>query len=303
MANKLERKLGETLVTVGQTALRVTPKPRERGDFMRIHVGCEMRFEFPQATPMIVMLNVHFSRFSDLERPDFLVTTPSVPIEGYRDGFGNWCSRLVAPAGGFTLGTDTIVRDSVTPATIDLDAEQHQVQDLPAEVVLFLLGSRYCETDRLGDEAWRLFGDTPPGWARVQAVCDFVHNYVTFGYEHSRHTRTAFETYAERRGVCRDYTHLAVTFCRCLNIPARYCTGYITDIGTPRPWSTMDFAAWMEVYLGGRWHTFDPRNNAPRVGRILIANGRDAADVPLTHTFGPGTLSAFSVWADEAQPG
>lgn len=169
------------------------------------------------------------------------------------------------------------------------------MQDLPAEVILFLLGSRYCETDRLSDDAWRLFGHTPLGWARVQAICDFVHNHITFGYEHSRATRTAAEAYAERRGVCRDYTHLAVTFCRCLNIPARYCTGYVTDIGLPPPYGAMDSAAWMEVYLGGRWHVFDPRNNIPLIGRILIANGRDAADMPLTHNFGPGVLSSFTV--------
>jgi len=266
---------------------------------MRIHLGCELNFEFPQTTPMILTLNVHFSRASDLERPDYLITNPPVPIEGYRDSFGNWCSRLVAPGGHFNLGTDAVIRDSGMWDPIDLNAVQHQVRDLPAEVILFLLGSRYCETDRLADETWRLFGNAPPGWPRVQAVCDFVHNHITFGYEHSRATRTASETYAERRGVCRDYAHLAITFCRCLNIPARYCTGYLTDVGLPPPFPPNDFAAWIEVYLGGRWHMFDPRNNAPRIGRILIAQGRDAADVPLTHTFGPGTLSGFRVWADE----
>jgi len=200
---------------------------------MRIHVGCELSFEFPQTTPMIVTLNVHFSRFSDLESPDRLMTNPSVPVEGYRDSFGNWCSRLVAPSGRFSLGTNAIVRDSGLRDRVDLNALQHQVQHLPVENVLFLLGSRYCETDRLSDEAWRLFAHTPLGWPRVQAICDFVHNHITFGYEHSRATRTAFEAYEERRGVCRDYAHLAVAFCRCLNIPARYCTGYITDIGLP----------------------------------------------------------------------
>jgi len=267
---------------------------------MRIRVGSELRFEFPQATPMIVMLNVHFSRFSDLESPDYLMASPSVPIEGYRDSFGNWCSRLVAPAGHFTLGNNAVIRDSGVPDPMAFDAVQHQVQHLPADTLQFLLGSRYCETDRLSDEAWRLFGQTPLGWPRVQAICDFVHNHIVFGYEHSRPTRTAFEAYVERRGVCRDYAHLAVAFCRCLNIPTRYCTGYITDIGLPPPYAPMDFSAWMEVYLGGRWHAFDPRNNAPRTGRILIAHGRDAADVPLTHSFGPNILSGFRVWADEA---
>jgi transglutaminase-like putative cysteine protease len=269
---------------------------------MRIRLGCELNFEFPQSTPMILTLNVHSSRVFELEHPDYLITNPPVPIEGYRDSFGNWCNRLVAPGGHFTLGTDAFIHDSGTPDPIDASAQQHQVQHLPAEVVLFLLGSRYCETDRLSDEAWRRFGNTPLGWPRVQAICDFVHDHVTFGYEHSRATRTASETYAERRGVCRDYAHLAVTFCRCLNIPARYCTGYLTDVGLEPPYPPNDFAAWMEVYLGGRWHTFDPRNNTPRIGRVLIAQGRDAADVPLSYTFGPGTLSGFRVWADEVAP-
>ena len=270
---------------------------------MRIYLGCKLSFDFPQPTPMILTLNVHFSRVSDLERPDYLITAPSVPITGYRDSFGNWCSRLVAPAGRFTLGTDAIIRDSGLPDAIELDAVQHVVPDIPTEAVVFLLGSRYCETDRLADEAWRLFKHTPLGWPRVQAICDFVHGHISFGYEHARATRTAWEIYTERRGVCRDFAHLAVTFCRCLNIPARYCTGYITDVGEPPPYPPNDFAAWIEVYLGGRWHTFDPRNNTRRIGRILIAQGRDAADVPLTHSFGQSTLSEFRVWADEVSPG
>jgi len=267
---------------------------------MRIQVGCQLDFVMPQRTPMIVSLNVHFSRYSDLEHPDLLVTSPAVPTEGYRDSFGNWCSRLVAPAGNFRLGTNAVVRDSGMPDPVHLSAVQHQIQDLPTDTLLFLLGSRYCETDRLSDEAWRHFGHTPLGWQRVQAICDFVHGHLTFGYEHSRATRTAYEAFTERRGVCRDFAHLAVSLCRCLNIPARYCTGYITDIGLPPPYAPMDFAAWIEVFLGGRWHTFDPRNNAPRIGRILIAYGRDAADVPLTHSFGPNTLAGFRVWAEEA---
>ena len=269
---------------------------------MRIKIGCELSFDFPQATPLIAILNVHFSRVSDLERPDHLMTSPPVPVTGYRDSFGNWCNRLVTPAGRFTLGTDTVIRDTGQPDVAQPDAVQHQIQHLPGEAIQFLLGSRYCETDRLADEAWRLFKDTPPGWGRVQAVCDFVHNHITFGYDQASATRTAAGAYAERRGVCRDFAHLAVSFCRCLNIPARYCTGYVSDIGLPPPYEAMDFAAWMEVYLGGRWHTFDPRNNAPRAGRVLIAYGRDAADVPLTHSFGPNTLAGFRVWTDEAPP-
>jgi len=266
---------------------------------MRIHVGSELTFDFPQPTPMIALLNVHYSRFSDLEHPDCLVTNPAAPIEGYRDSFGNWCNRVVAPAGRFTLRTDAIIRDRGLSDPVDLNAIQHQVQDLPADTLQFLLGSRYCETDVLSEDAWRLFKDQPLGWPRVQAVCDFVNNHLSFGYEHARSTRTAAQAYAEQRGVCRDFAHLAIAFCRCLNIPARYCTGYVSDIGLPPPYAPMDFAAWMEVFLGGRWYTFDPRNNAVRFGRVLIAQGRDAADVPLTQIFGPGTLSSFQVWTEE----
>lgn len=268
---------------------------------MRIGFGCELTYDLPQPTPMIVMLNVHYSRGGSLERPDLLTTDPPVAIESYRDSFGNWCCRLVAPAGRLKLGTDGVVRDDGEPDPVDHHALQHQVQDLPSETLLFVLGSRYCETDRLSDEAWRRFGPTPLGWPRVQAICDFVHRHVAFDDEHSRATRTAAETFAEGRGVCRDYAQLAIALCRCLNIPARYCTGYISDIGLPPPYAPVDFAAWMEVFLGGRWHVFDPRNNARRVGRILIARGRDAADVPLTHNFGPNTLAGFRVWVDEAE--
>jgi transglutaminase-like putative cysteine protease len=265
---------------------------------LRIRVGCQLRYELPNPTPMILMLNVHYSRVSSLERPDHLTTEPPVPIEGYRDSFGNWCCRLLAPAGRFTLGTDGVVRDDGAPDPVHPDATQHHVQDLPSETLLFLLASRYCESDRLSDAAWQRFGTTPPGWPRVQAVCDFVHRHVAFGYEHSRASRTAADTLAEGVGVCRDFAHLAIAFCRSLNIPARYCTGYVSDIGEPPPFPPMDFAAWMEVFLAGRWHVFDPRNNKPRIGRVLVARGRDAADVPLTHTFGPNTLTAFGVWAE-----
>ncbi|GJE59568.1 transglutaminase-like domain-containing protein [Methylobacterium trifolii] len=267
---------------------------------MRILVGCEMTYEFAHPTPVVAILNVHASRFSDLERPDYLLATPSVPLEGYRDSFGNWCNRMVAPAGRFTLRTDTVVRDYGKGDAAEPGAQETSVQSLPSETLMFLLGSRYCETDRLSDIAWSLFGHLPPGWARVQAICDYVHDRIAFAYEDARATRTAAEVFEERRGVCRDYAHLAITFCRCLNIPTRYCTGYVSDIGLPLPHAPGDFAAWMEVYLSGRWHTFDPRNNSSRIGRILIAYGRDAADVPLTLTFGANTLVDFRVTTEEA---
>jgi transglutaminase-like putative cysteine protease len=250
---------------------------------------------------MILLLNVHYSRASDLERPDFLVTDPTVFIEAYRDSFGNWCNRLVAPTGKIDVSTDGIIKDAGLSDPTDESAEQHPVEELPSDVLIYLLPSRYCETDVLSDFAWGHFDHEPRGWPRVQAVCDFVHRQVQFGYSHSRPTRTAVETLREGLGVCRDYTHLAITLCRCLNIPARYCTGYVSDIGQPPPFSPMDFAAWMEVYLGRSWWVFDPRNNDTRFGRVLIARGRDAADVPLTHSFGQHRLEKFDVWIDKAE--
>jgi transglutaminase-like putative cysteine protease len=266
---------------------------------MRIRLGCEMRYAFPYPVPMVVMLNVHPSRAGALEEPDALRTEPPVPVEIYRDGFGNLCGRLTAPAGSFTIGTDAVIRDDGKPDPAHPDAEQHAVEALPPETIVFLLPSRYCESDLLADTAWQLFGGIAPGWKRVQAVCDFVHAHIAFGYEFAHRDRTAVDAYAGGRGVCRDFTHLAVAFCRALNIPTRYCTGYVSFLGEPEPHPAGDFAAWMEVYLGGRWHVFDPRNNSPRVGRVMVAYGRDAADVPLTHTFGPNPLVGFRVWADE----
>ena len=266
---------------------------------MQIRAGYELIYECPQPTPMILTLNIHFTRVSDIVVPDHLVTSPSIPITGYRDGFGNWCTRIVAPPGQVRLSTDATVNDTGRPDEVAAAAQQIPVQNLPEETLLFLLGSRYCETDRLSEAAWELFGNSPPGWARVQAICDFVHNHIVFGYEHARSTKTAWDVFNERKGVCRDYAHLAVAFCRCMNFPARYCTGYLGDIGVPPSQDPMDFSAWFDVYLGGRWYTFDARNNVPRIGRVLIARGRDAADVAISSTFGPNTLKSFKVWTDE----
>jgi len=267
---------------------------------MRLRIGYELRYQFPQPTPVILMLNVHDSRVCDLEKPDDIVIEPAVPISRYRDVFANQCSRILAPAGAMRISTDTVVRNPELPDLVAADATQVSIQDLPDDTLVFLIASRFCDSDRLLDLAWTLFGRSCPGWARVQAVCDFVHAHIAFGYEHARVTRSASEAYQERRGVCRDYAHLAIAFCRALNIPARYCTGYLSDIGTPRPYPPGDFAAWFEAYLGGQWHMFDPRNNVPRIGRVLLARGRDAADVAITTTFGPNTLEAFRVWTDEA---
>jgi len=270
---------------------------------VQIRVGFELIYDCPQPTPMILTLNVHYTRVSDLVVPDHLRTDPSVPLAAYRDGFGNWCTRIVAPQGRIRLFADAVVRDSGQPDVVVPGALQHFVQDLPEETLVYLLGSRYCETDRLSESAWSLFGTAPLGWARVQAVCDFVHRHIVFGYEHARPTKTAMEVYNEGKGVCRDYAHLAIALCRCLNIPARYCTGYLGDIGVPPSADPMDFSAWFEVFLGGRWYTFDARNNVPRIGRVLIARGRDASDVAISSTFGPNTLAGFKVWTDEVNAG
>jgi transglutaminase-like putative cysteine protease len=269
---------------------------------MQIRVGYELVYECPQPTPMILTLNVHYSRASDIVFPDHLKTEPAVPLAAYRDSFGNWCTRIVAPKGRIRLSSSAVVRDSGAPDPVVATAIQHQVQDLPEETLLFLLGSRYCETDRLSQTAWDLFGHAPTGWGRVRAICDFVHRHISFGYEHARATKTAADVFSERTGVCRDFAHLAVAFCRCMNIPARYCTGYLGDIGVPRDPAPMDFSGWFQVYLSGQWHTFDARHNHPRIGRILMATGRDAADVALTTSFGRMDLVKFVVVTDEVVP-
>ncbi len=266
---------------------------------MLINVGYELIYDCPQPTPMMLVLHIHYTRASDIQVPDHVTTDPAVPLSAYRDGFGNWCSRIVAPLGLIRIASNAIVRDTGKPDPVVASAQQHSIEDLPEEALVFLLGSRYCDTEKFADIAWKLFGQTPPGWARVQAICDFVHNHITFDYMDARATRTAFEAFNERRGVCRDYTHLAIAFCRSMNIPARYCTGYLSDLGTPPPYGPGDFAAWFEAYLGGRWHIFDPRNNVPRIGRILMARGRDAIDVAISTTFGPNTLVSFKVVTEE----
>jgi len=262
-------------------------------------VGYEMIYDCPQPTPMLLMLNIHYIHAYEIVKPDQLVTTPVVRVTPYRDGFGNWCNRLEAPAGRTTISTSAIVRSTGIADPVETSARQHPISELPEDTLVYLLGSRYCETDLLMGIAWQLFGTTPLGWARVQAICDFVHHHIRFDYMQARATRTALGAYNERIGVCRDFAHLAITFCRCMNIPARYCTGYLGDIGLPATDAPMDFAGWFEAFLGGRWYTFDPRNNVARIGRILIARGRDAVDVAISTAFGPNTLVRFKVICEE----
>jgi hypothetical protein len=266
---------------------------------MKLRVGYAIVYDCPQPTPMVLTLHIHHSRAPDIIVPDVVTTFPPVPVSSYHDNFGNWITRLVAPAGRIRIASLAELHDHGRLDPVHLSARQHQVQDLPPDVLVFLLGSRYCETDRLSEIAWQMFGHTPTGWARVQAICDFVHNHITFNYADARATRTAWEAFNERKGVCRDFAHLGVALCRCMNIPARYCTGYLGDMGTEPPYGPMDFAGWFEAYLEGAWHTFDPRNNVPRLGRVLMARGRDATDVAISTTFGPNTLASFQVWCDE----
>jgi transglutaminase-like putative cysteine protease len=266
---------------------------------MQIRIGYDLIYNCPAPTPMLLAVHVHPSRAADLVHPDELHIEPGVPYSTYYDGFGNWCTRLLAPAGQVRFTADAIVNDSGLADETNWSAQQHAVADLPHDALVFLLGSRYCETDLLSQAAWDLFHAAPTGWGRVQAICDFVHNHIEFGYPYADPTRTAWNAFNGRRGVCRDFAHLAVTLCRCMNIPARYCTGYLGDIGVPPSASPMDFSGWFEAYLGGRWYTFDARHNVPRIGRVVIARGRDATDVAISTSFGPSDLLQFKVWTDE----
>jgi transglutaminase-like putative cysteine protease len=266
---------------------------------MQIRLGYDLVYRCPQPTPVILTLTVHSSRAQDLLVVDRMVTTPRLALAGYRDLFGNWCTRALLPAGDTRISAEGVVSDSGQPDPVVPTARQTPLEMLPEDSLIFLLGSRYCETDHLSPIAWSLFANAPTGWGRVQAICDFVHHHITFGYQHARSTKTAWEVYQERRGVCRDFAHLAIALCRCMNIPARYCTGYLGDIGVPVSDAPMDFSGWFEAYLDGQWYTFDARHNTPRIGRVLIARGRDAADVAISTAFGACSLQKFQVLTDE----
>jgi transglutaminase-like putative cysteine protease len=266
---------------------------------MKIRAGYSLSYDCPTPTPMLLCLNIHPSRRVDLLTPQTLVFSPLVEARDYRDIYGNVCTRLTAPVGVMTISTEFTIYDNAAPDHIPLYAAQHELHDLPNDVLVFLLGSRYCETDRLSNIAWNLFGHTPAGWPRVQAILNFVHNHLTFDYQRADPMRSAFDAYNQRVGVCRDFAHLALTLCRCMNIPARYCTGYMGDIGIDPIPGPMDFSGWFEVYLGGHWHTADARHNKPRIGRILMAVGRDATDVAISTQFGPAILTHFQVVTEE----
>jgi len=266
---------------------------------MRIEAGFELAYECERPTPMVLMLSPHPSRETDVVGDARLAFDPPIPAHDYFDRFGNRCTRIIAPAGTTTISSRFEIEDRGEPDAVAPFAAQQPLGEVPDEVLMFLLGSRYCETDRLMDLAWSRFGAIDGGWARVQAICDFVHRHIIFDYQAADATRTAIGALEDGIGVCRDFTHLAVALCRCLNVPTRYCTGYLGDIGIPPVPCPMDFSAWFEVWLDGRWYTFDARHNTPRIGRVLMATGRDAADVALSTSFGASKLTRFEVVTDE----
>jgi len=270
---------------------------------MLIRLGYDIAFETPLDVPIVTLLKVHPSRVQDLLEPDELKVEPGATVEVYEDSFGNHCCRFLARAGEVRLSNSTLIRDLGQPDPANWFAREVPVQNLPHDVLRYLINSRYCEVDKLSDTAAKLFGQMPRGWYRVQAICNWVHSNVTFGYQFADPTRTAMEVFNQRRGVCRDFQHLAVTFCRALNIPARYATGYLGDIGVPAAPDPMDFSAWFEVYLEDRWWTFDARHNIPRIGRVLMAVGRDASDVAITTSFGAANLRRFNVVTYEETEG
>jgi transglutaminase-like putative cysteine protease len=265
---------------------------------MLIRVGFDMTMTFTAPTATTFLLHVLPSRKGDLRKPDEITFEPDVPKHEFIDSFGNRCTRILAPEGTLRIKNETFVEDSGLPVPVHADAVQHPIEDLPDECLQFLLPSRYCEVDKLSDIAWGLFADAPPGWARVEAICAWVFNHVEFGYKYASSTKSAWDVYQDKKGVCRDFTHLGVTLCRAMNIPARYATGYLGDIGV-EPAGAMDFSACFQAYLGGQWHIFDPRHNEHRIGWILMATGRDAADCAITTSFGPHILGEFTVITDE----
>ncbi len=266
---------------------------------MLIQCGYNIAYTLPAPTAMVLMLHLRPELESRLRTAENFFVSTDGRQETFLDGFGNRCVRLSAPPGLLELTGDVLVADSGFPAPVVTEAREHPVSELPPAVLGYLLPSRYCEVDLLGPLAWSLFGQQAPGWGRVQAICDWVHGALRFDYGSASATRTAAQACHQQVGVCRDFTHLAITFCRCLNIPARYVTGYLGDIGVPPDPAPMDFSAFLEVYLGGEWHLFDVRHNTRRIGFLPIARGRDAADVAFTTTFGPHQLARFSVTTRE----
>jgi len=265
-----------------------------------VRIGCHFEHDSAEATPSLWQVR---------PRPDgpHRITSeswaPPAPAAVYVDAYGNVCDRLTLPAGLSTLRYDATVEVPAAVDEADETASQARIEDLPDEAFVYLLPSRFCWPDVLYDQAWALFGSTAPGWARAQAVSDWVHDHIRYQVGASTPLTTAYDVWQARAGVCRDLTQLGVTLCRALNIPARYVGGYLPDIAVDPPDLPMDFCSWYEVWLGGRWWTFDPRNNEPRIGRVVIARGRDALDAAMVTIWGASELKVMNVWADEVDGG
>ena len=262
---------------------------------MLIQAGYDIAFQCPAQTSMLLQLNVHPSRVGDLRSPDIVRSDPNLAMGAYLDHFGNRVTRVDAPPGLVTFSNRFVIHDSGLPDETPPDRPATPIARLPDETLVFLISSRYCDSDNLTNFAWSMFGSIAGGYQRVKAICDFVHAKIRFSYPDARANRCASDSMREGVGVCRDFAHLAVALCRCMNIPARYCTGYLGDIGVPPDPSPMDFSAWFEAFLDGRWYTFDARHNHPRIGRIVMARGRDAADVAISTAFGVANLARFEV--------
>ena len=265
---------------------------------MRLRVGCEFGFLSDAPVPMVMLVRAH-PRGEHQTLYESRWTDPRIPISEYIDGFDNLCWRFVAPTGRLRVRYDALVAITGEPDPVVLEAPLVPVEHLPDSTLVFTLPSRYIQSDLLVPMAWELFGSTPPTWARVQAVCDWVHANIGYETNSSNPTITAMDVYERRIGVCRDFALLATAFCRALNIPARYTFGYFPDIAVEPPDVPMDFHAWFEAYLGDRWYPFDARHNVPRIGRVVIGRGRDAVDVAMATQYGSSRLDTMNVWADE----
>ncbi len=264
---------------------------------MLVRVGCRFAYEAPESTPSLWQVRPRPDGDHRIvgERWD-----PAAPAQTYVDNYGNVCDRLSLPAGRSVLRYDATVEVSSSFDDADKAGSRAAIEDLPNEAFVYLLSSRFCWPDVLHDPAWELFGSVEPGWSRVQAVCDWVHDHIRYEVGSSTALTTAHDAWQARAGVCRDLTQLGITLCRALNVPARYVAGYLPDIAVNPPDLAMDFCSWFEAWLDGRWWTFDPRNNEPRIGRVVIARGRDAIDAAMVTTWGAAELRAMEVWADEA---
>lgn len=265
---------------------------------MLIRFGFEIEIECSANVPMILALSTHSSLDARLIGEDRVRCEPDVELREYLDEYGNRITRMVAPKGHVKLWSDCVAETSAEPDAYQPEAEQHEIDALPDACLSYLMASRYCDTDNLSDAAWAKFGNTTPGWGRVQAICDYAHEQTSFGYKFGRSSKTASEVLREKTGVCRDFAHLAISLCRAMNIPARYASGYLGDIGVPYS-GPGDFCAWFEVFLDKRWFTFDARYNTRRIGRLLMVRGSDASDVAMITSFGPYQLTHFRVWTDE----